>query len=462
MDPLEALETEAGGSYGLSQTITALVAKWQEQPDSGSEQGHEATDCCNTALDNPDSREITILLRHTPAIAVTGINRNLKSMGRAALRGLLSRIGFADLDLGSETLLSLCMRLEDRPGCLVRLKDMGISVLPQRQKVANALAKVKRGLENEVAQLQPAGASSGILVPELCVRGYVCTAQGQPLYLNGRSTALATALPISGPVVRELARLARVAGFTVAVLEPRSPSGDEPLLAEALGCPADQFYVLHTTRRCADPLDCVGLLPIIDAMTAPDDVGDRRVVRRLMRGRIPLAVWRGGRGDGDEAGLRARLVRFCHGRETLFDVRFRDEAPSRTRRQQGKYRALLLLGDKGTWDQGWVWALQSGSVLVVVGDWLPSIPQLQAWEHFVPAKADLSDLIERVEWALNDADAPAMAARAMDLGAQLATPGYATRCLAKLFGDLACRVEETSDDDNAAPDEGKLSPADIV
>jgi hypothetical protein len=184
-------------------------------------------------------------------------------------------------------------------------------------------------------------------------------------------------------------------------------------------------------------------------------------------------VVRDGACGGDES-LRARVVRRCASRPDLFDVGFSGEGAPLSRRQQETYRVRLLIDaaadddggaagdgardgraagavgacggacDKadggacgGACDSAWRWALTSGSVLVLVGEWVPAIPQLRAWEHFVPVASDLSNLEQRVAWALESADAAAVARRAAELAAELQVAGHATRALAHVVAVAA-------------------------
>ena len=428
-------------SGSLSQVVSSLVQKWRAEPNSGSEQDHMASDRGRSCKQRPDP---VMVSPHLVALAAAESSSIGCAMDHAALGSLLSDIGLAAVDLKSETLLSLILRLEDRPGCLARLKDLGVCVLPHRQKIANALAKAKRNLAPS-GTLPPVLPPSSVFTESVSATcGYLCTARGRVMHLNGRSAMLAEVLAIEGPVMCEVARFAALAGFTVVVIAPQSPVGGVAPLAAALGCPKERLHVLRTARRHTEPTEPAGeppgVMPTFDALVAPIDPDDRRAARRRVQGRQLRAVWRGGRGDGDESrALRERLVHFCSGRHDLFDVGFKDEAPALSQRQQGSYRVRLLLCSDARWDRGWLSALTSGCVLLVVGDWLPSIPELRAWDHFVPALSDLSDLVERVEWALhNDVDATAMAERSRSLGALLAAPGHLTRCLAGMFAELAC------------------------
>lgn len=76
-----------------------------------------------------------------------------------------------------------------------------------------------------------------------------------------------------------------------------------------------------------------------------------------------------------------------------------------------KYKYLISVdGNTAAW-QRVPWILQSGSVLLLVDtdieEWFYS--DLKAWEHYVPIKADFSDLIEKIEWLRkNDDEAKAI------------------------------------------------------
>ena len=69
-----------------------------------------------------------------------------RTHGRAALAELLADLNLAALNepLKSETLLSCFIRIRASKADKARLKELGVSALPQRQKLANALAKAKR------------------------------------------------------------------------------------------------------------------------------------------------------------------------------------------------------------------------------------------------------------------------------------------------------------------------------
>jgi hypothetical protein len=85
---------------------------------------------------------------------------------------------------------------------------------------------------------------------------------------------------------------------------------------------------------------------------------------------------------------------------------------------QASYRYLVSIdGFAGEWD-GLLWKLCSGSaVLRVESEWNQwYTDRLAPFEHYVPVRADLSDLMERVEWCRNhDEECRAIAERARDL-----------------------------------------------
>ena len=137
------------------------------------------------------------------------------------------------------------------------------------------------------------------------------------------------------------------------------------------------------------------------------------------------------------ASLRTRLVQHCRGRSDLYDVCFSSDDRC-SRGQLGACQVMLLVdGGNGGWDGAWRWALGSGCTLVHVGQCLPPLPELEAWVHFVPAAADLSDLDERVRWALKEPEAVLVAQRCRELYDALRAPGRASRALVALFAELA-------------------------
>lgn len=71
-----------------------------------------------------------------------------------------------------------------------------------------------------------------------------------------------------------------------------------------------------------------------------------------------------------------------------------------------EYKYLISVdGNTAAW-QRVPWIMQSGSVLLLVEteieEWFYS--DIHPWEHYVPVKADFSDLFERIEWLRNNDD----------------------------------------------------------
>lgn len=355
------------------------------------------------------------------------------------------------------------------------------------------------------------------------LRGYVVTARGEIVDLNRRApSSLTGMLARDGPVMSAIRQVAAAAGMTLAVLPPRL-SARELMLAAAppedrrqapqaasllelkLGC---TVHVLLTAQRetygeayretCGEtqtqgemqgeahgethgevPLSSSGCcqqgrtctIPLLDALSAPAERDDWRVARRRLAGRRLLAVWRGGcdlGGEGSEGAagdsLRARLVRHCQSRGSLYDVGFTGTAPPLSQRAQSEYRVRLLVdscGEDGelraaTWDAGWPSALASGSVLLVVGEWRPPVVGLALGEHYVQAADDLSDLDARVEWALRHPDATAMAGRAAALFTRATAQGFALRAAVQALAPLVGVVQA------ACADRGNHEPPDGI
>ena len=483
----------------LSLLVAEVVEDWAQQPDgSGSDRAHDSSAdekiaglkiaTGDTPL--PQQEHIGCDSEHCARTNHSALIALLTSIELESLAA----------SLREETLLSLFVLLEDRPNLLARLKELGVAALPQRQRICNALAKARRAdlARRDLLTQQPQGvlaARSGALGRALPppatvslpgvdgLSGYLLTARGETFYLNGRSSTLVDALAPDGPTLRAVAHLCTLAGIPLVILGPRHPSPATTearlTLERALGCAP--VYLAHTAQQqdsqqaeghdtIADSADTTTngnadgtrvagavatfMLPTLDVLAPPKDPDDRRVSRRKLAGRRLQAVWRGGRGGEAEGGgesfgesnygggggvdgqgLRARLVQYCAGRAS-FDVGFADDAPPLSRRHQGAYRVRLLVDGHGTWDAGWLSAICSGSVLVLVGKWLPPIPGLRAWEHYVPAAADLSNLGERVEWALTHPSAAALAERANQLYARCSAPGHASKELIEWFSAI--------------------------
>lgn len=91
--------------------------------------------------------------------------------------------------------------------------------------------------------------------------------------------------------------------------------------------------------------------------------------------------------------------------------------PRMTQQEMLKFKYLLVLrgGDVGS---SFYWTMNSGSLGLVMEGYFESFASghFRPWEHFVPFKADLSDLEERLEWCrAHDADCAEMARRAKDM-----------------------------------------------
>jgi hypothetical protein len=345
------------------------------------------------------------------------------------------------------------VRLEERVDFLATLKALGVGTLPQRQKLANAIAKARRAIGAPAADGELSCIRSLPLVAMECLGSgvLVLTAKGDAFLLGERVRRLSTAHALDGPLVRLIARLARLARVTVALAaapDGRPYAPIEPArLSEAVGMASVPLLLLarHVDATCVPGTYLLGSL---DSLAAQPDPDDRATVRLGLDRRARRAVWRGGRGSAvSSEALRERLVRHCEGKD-CFDVGFNDVAPLRSRRQQAASRVLLLV-DGRCWDAAWGWALGSGCVLVSVGEWLPPISELEPWVHYVPAAVDLSDLDERVAWCMDHEDARTIASNCRALYDTLHAPGGASRSLVRLFAQLA--ADQSAED--GVPDE---------
>ena len=111
--------------------------------------------------------------------------------------------------------------------------------------------------------------------------------------------------------------------------------------------------------------------------------------------------------------------------------------------QRGDHRVILALEeDDGGYDATWEWLLASGSVIVCVGRSLP-LAELTPWVHFVPASPDLSDLVERVQWAVgHPSEAEAIGRAARQLWTRVVAPAHACGVLGRLFETLVPPSED--------------------
>ena len=101
--------------------------------------------------------------------------------------------------------------------------------------------------------------------------------------------------------------------------------------------------------------------------------------------------------------------------------------------------------DGNAWASTWEWGLSSGSVIVSIGVWHHAASALVAeGEHYLAARADLSDLEEVVSWVFDHpVEAAAIAQRAKDAFARIATPKQVLRGIV----DALTHLEAQHDDD---------------
>ena len=175
---------------------------------------------------------------------------------------------------------------------------------------------------------------------------------------------------------------------------------------------------------------------------SPHGLGERPYVQRRDR-----AVWRGVRSGsqcelhGTGTSLRARVVSYCQGRawaDVQFGGDWGNENQWLTPQQQCECKVLLLV-DGNAWASAWEWALSSGSVVCWIGVWaLHVMDDLMPYEHYVPARTDLSDLEQQVEWIFaHPAEAERIAQNALALFRRVATPEHTRRSLVKALSVAA-------------------------
>lgn len=115
------------------------------------------------------------------------------------------------------------------------------------------------------------------------------------------------------------------------------------------------------------------------------------------------AVWRGG--NNQHRGERSRLMQVARSSGGLIDASF-SYLPWQ---QLVSYKVIIAVDGFGPFSGVFKRALLSGSPIVQVGhyagygEWYE--PMLLPYVHYVPARFDMGDLIEKVKWLLNDSTA---------------------------------------------------------
>jgi hypothetical protein len=457
----------------LSAVVTDLAAQWAACPDSDLEGNHDSTgESGSEQLANKEQQCSPCLTMDEArkALAQGGAHRTAVADSTGDdLAHILDNNGLTELaeHLREQTLRSLLVRHEERVELLAFLKASGVDALPKRQKLANALSKLKREQYSELEQptaallttVSTTTTSADPLDDDGISKAFLFTPDGRQFLLHSplvQQHQPSSTHALDGPILTAVRRLARLAAVYVLVpLVPRCLIGSA---AAAAASKSDAVVSAFAQKIAAElcVVRVVALLPyrLADAPHPPGShllqsldelanqpvLDERPTARRRLARRRQVAIWRGGRGGAAEAGegsLRARLVHHCTGR-CKYDVGFLGTAAPRSRRQMMSCQVLLLVeGGSTGWDVSWKWALGSGCVLVVLGSMLPPLPQLEPWAHFVPAAVDLSDLDVRVKWALEDPAAEAVAQRCRELYDELCAPGRAVRSLVGLFSELA-------------------------
>lgn len=115
-------------------------------------------------------------------------------------------------------------------------------------------------------------------------------------------------------------------------------------------------------------------------------------------------VWRG----ENNGALRKRVIsrlktkRWANVRFVPVIGRFVHSTSKLSKRDQADYKLILSI-DGWSYPSSIIWALNSGSVVVLISEWKTLLQMdLVAWEHFVPVSTDLCDLDENIEKILSD------------------------------------------------------------
>lgn len=112
------------------------------------------------------------------------------------------------------------------------------------------------------------------------------------------------------------------------------------------------------------------------------------------------AIWRGG--NNQHRGERSRLLQIARSSNGLLDASFRYLSWN----EFVSYKVIVAVDGFGPFSGVFKRALLSGSPIVQVGhfagygEWYE--PMLQPYVHYVPARFDMGDLIEKIKWLLHD------------------------------------------------------------
>lgn len=159
-------------------------------------------------------------------------------------------------------------------------------------------------------------------------------------------------------------------------------------------------YVLCFSKRKSDPYSIAIPNPYHLNGTIDKRLKEVEGSRIPWEQKKPLAVWRGTVTNGGDTGVRKTFINLVNaGKLPLLD--YKDSQMSVAEMAKYKYQ-IDLDGWANAWD-GLVWKLASGSVVLkhesvweqMYYKWLkPGI-------HYVPIKADLSDLAEKIQWCVD-------------------------------------------------------------
>ena len=393
------------------------------------------------------------------------------------------------------TLGSLIVQTEDRPSLLARLKsEIGMKVLSERQRLATALSRLRRAGENRKS-LDPAAVLPILQAPGLIAaveddpasgkqhpsgtHGLLITAAGTLAHVNGAPPMrsddgshcwITHGTRLDGPVVALVIHFAAELGRPVFVpfcdedpglANPHSlhalpdeavvPKRDAWLAAvEAAFGP--RVLVLTTALHLGVPSHSrVRLMPCFDSwMASTTELPSAHAVSRPFASRVDRAVWRGVPSGSlalapSDISLRSKVLNYLAGRPWV-DAKYGGgmfHGDNWLTLDELAAHKVILAVDGNAWASTFEWGLASGSVIVSIGVWHHSVTSLlRDGEHFVAARADLSDLEERVHWVFrNPEEAAKIAACAREAFLRLANPKQTIRSIVAALTPLELRVE---------------------